>query len=146
MTGFDADDLTRLRVVLARIARALDRQTRGDQLTRTQASALATIARRGPIRISEVAEIEGVHPTMLSRIIGKLEATGLLRRSADPADGRVAHVETTPAGTALHLRLRAERTDLLNRQLAAMPQDQAARLLAALPALESLARQLVEEP
>lgn len=146
MAGFDAEDLARLRIVLARIARALDRQTRGDQLTRTQASALATIARRGPIRISELAEIEGVHPTMLSRVVGKLEAAGLLQRSADPADGRVAIVAATAAGIALHLRLRAERTDLLARHLAAIPRDQAARLLSALPALESLARHLVDDP
>jgi DNA-binding MarR family transcriptional regulator len=146
VAGFDAEDLARLRIALARITRALDRRTRGDQLTRTQASALATIVRRGPIRISEVGEIEGLHPTMLSRVVGKLEAAGLLRRTADPADGRVAHVAATTAGTELHLRLRAERTELLARHLAAMPQDQAARLLAALPALEELAGHLVDEP
>jgi len=140
---FDADDLARLRIALARIARSLDRRTRGDELTRTQASALATITRRGPIRISEVAEIEGVNPTMLSRIVGKLEDAGLLRRTPDPDDGRAARVEATPAGAAETLRLRAERTELLARHLASMPPDEAGRLLVALPALESLAQHLM---
>jgi len=140
--AFDGDELARLRIALATIARALDRQTRGDLLTRTQASALATIARSGPIRISRLAEIEGVNPTMLSRIVAKLEIGGLLERRADPADGRVARVEVTAAGAELHERLRTERTLLLRRQLAAMPADQAGHLLAALPSLESLARQL----
>jgi len=139
---FDADDLARLRIALARIARALDRQTRGDELTRTQASALATITRRGPMRISEVAEIEGVNPTMLSRIVAKLEDAGLLRRTQDPDDGRAARVEATAAGAAETLRLRTERTELLARQLGEMPQDEAHRLLLALPALESLAHHL----
>ncbi|WP_214407501.1 MarR family winged helix-turn-helix transcriptional regulator [Pseudonocardia lacus] len=139
---FDADDLARLRIALARIARALDRQTRGEELTRTQASALATIARLGPVRISEVAEIEGVNPTMLSRIVAKLEDAGLLRRTQDPDDGRAARVEATAAGAAEAARLRTERTELLARHLAAMPPDEAGRLLLALPALESLAHHL----
>lgn len=141
---FDADDVARLRVALARIARQLDRQSRDDVLTRTQVSALATVARLGPMRISELAEIEGVNPTMLSRIVGKLEDAGLLRRRPDPTDGRAARVEVTDAGADLHERLRAERTRLLAGRLAALPDAHAAELLAALPALESLARQLVE--
>jgi DNA-binding MarR family transcriptional regulator len=146
VTGFDDDELARLRIALARITRALDRQTRGDLLTRTQFSALATIARRGPIRISEVAELEGVNPTMLSRIVGKLEDAGLVRRSPDPADGRVAHVEATAEGAELHTRLRVERTRLLAEQLAAMPPEETAELLTALPALESLAENLAGNP
>jgi DNA-binding MarR family transcriptional regulator len=142
VTAFDDEELARLRVALARITRSLDRRTRGDLLTRTQFSALATIARRGPVRVSEVAELEGVNPTMLSRILGKLEDAGLVRRSPDPADGRVSHVRVTDAGAELHRRLRAERTKLLAAQLAVMPQERGAALLAALPALESLAEHL----
>jgi DNA-binding MarR family transcriptional regulator len=141
---FDDEELARLRVVLARITRSLDRQTRGDLLTRTQFSALATIARRGPMRVSEVAEIEGVNPTMLSRILGKLEDAGLVRRSPDPSDGRVSHVAATDAGAELHQRLRAERTKLLAAQLAVIPDERGAALLAALPALESLAEHLAD--
>jgi DNA-binding MarR family transcriptional regulator len=144
VSAFDDEELGRLRVALARITRALDRQTRGDLLTRTQFSALATIARRGPVRVSEVAELEGVNPTMLSRILGKLEDAGLVRRSPDPSDGRVSLVEATDAGTELHQRLRAQRTTLLAEQLAAMPQAGAAALLTALPALESLAEHLAD--
>jgi DNA-binding MarR family transcriptional regulator len=143
---FDAEDVARLRVVLARIARTLDRQSRGDTLTRTQASVLATTARRGPLRISELAEIEGVNPTMLSRIVGKLEEAGLLRRLPDPVDGRAALVEVSDAGAAEHQRHRAERTQLLTARITAMPDERAAELLAALPALESLAEQLVPRP
>jgi DNA-binding MarR family transcriptional regulator len=139
---FDAEDVTRLRIALGRVSRFLDRQSRGDRLTRTQTSALATVMRLGPIRISELAEIEGVNPTMLSRIVAKLEDAGLLRRLADPADGRVVRVEVTDAGRAEQLRLRAERSELLAARLAALPRERAAELLAALPALESLADEL----
>jgi DNA-binding MarR family transcriptional regulator len=140
--AFDADDVARLRITLGRISRFLDRQSRGDQLTRTQASVLASVMRLGPVRLSDLADIEGVNPTMLSRIVGKLEDAGLFRRLPDPADGRAVLVEVTDAGRIEQLRLRAERSELLSARLAALPPARAAELLAALPALESLADEL----
>lgn len=140
---FDAEHVARLRVALARISRELDRQSRGDALTRTQASVLGTVARLGPVRITELADIEGVNPTMLSRIVGKLEDAGLLHRGADPDDRRCALVEATEAGQILHLRLRSERTRLLTRRLAAIPEQESRRLLDALPALEALTETMV---
>ena len=140
----DAEDVARLRIALARIARVLDRQSRGHVLTGTQASVLAAAARRGPVRISELAEIEGINPTMLSRIVAKLEEAGLLHRHADPDDRRVALVEPTAEGRALQQRLRDERTRLLAEHLAGLPQEHAAGLLTALPAIEALADALID--
>lgn len=137
---FDADDVARLRIALARVSRQLDRHSRGGSLSTTQASVLASTAKHGPVRISDLAEFEGVNPTMLSRIVAKLEDAGLLRRRPDPDDGRAALVETTEAGLTLHRTLRDERTRLLTDRLAAMPADRATQLLAALPALEALAQ------
>jgi DNA-binding MarR family transcriptional regulator len=142
----EAEDVARLRVALGRISRVLDRQTRGLELTRTQASVLATVARQGPLRLSELAECEGVNPTMLSRIVAKLERAGLLLRSPDPADGRAARVELTAEGTELNRRQRAERTHLLTARLTALPGARAAELLAALPAMEALAEELARHP
>ncbi len=139
----DAEAVARLRVALTRIARVLDRQSRGHELTRTQASVLATAARRGPVRITELAEIEGVNPTMLSRIVAKLEEAGLLQRRADPDDRRAALVKATAEGRALHHRLREERTRLLAEHLTELSDGHAAALLAALPAIEALADALV---
>ena len=142
--GFDGEDVARLRIALGRISRLLDRQSRGRELTRTQSSVLATVGRGGPLRLSELAETEGLNPTMLSRIVGKLEQAGLLHRSPDPDDGRAARVELTTEGNELNRRQRAERTQLLTDRLAALPGARATELLAALPALESLAYELAE--
>lgn len=140
------EDIARLRIALARIARALDRQSRGQTLTGTQASVLATAARLGPVRITELADVEGINPTMLSRIVGKLEDAGLLHRRADPEDRRAALVEPTEAGREVQRRAREERTRLLAERLAALPDDHAAGLLAALPHLEALASALLTAP
>lgn len=139
---FDGDDITRLRIALGRISRFLDRRSRGDRFTRTETSVLASVVRLGPLRLSELADVEGVNPTMLSRIVGKLEEQGLLLRRPDPADGRAALVEVTEAGAAEQQRLRAERSELLTARLAALPGVRAAELLTALPALEALADEL----
>ena len=122
----------------------LDRQSRGHVLTGTQASVLATAARLGPVRITDLAEVEGINPTMLSRIVGKLEDAGLLHRRADPDDRRAALVEPTEAGRELQRHVREERTRLLAERLGALPADHADGLLAALPHLEALAAALAQ--
>ena len=70
---------------------------------------------------------------------GKLEAAGLLLRSPGTDDRRAVVVAITPTGTRLHTRLRRQRTRLFTDRLAAMPTDEAAALLGAIPALETLA-------
>jgi DNA-binding MarR family transcriptional regulator len=142
MNQFSGEDVDRLRIALARIARLVDRQVSGDGMTRTQLSVLGTIARLGPLGISELADIEGLNPTMLSRVLGKLEADGLVVRSAAEADRRAVRVQTTPAGRSLQQRLRRQRSQLLAERLTGLGQGQAEQLLTALPALETLADQL----
>jgi DNA-binding MarR family transcriptional regulator len=138
-TPFANEDVVRLRGALARIARSIDRQVSGDGLTRTQLSVLGTVARKGSIGVGELADVEGLNPTMLSRMVGKLEASGLLSRVPDARDGRVVIVQITEAGAALQERLRAERTQLFVDRLAELPDDLAAQLVATLPAIEALA-------
>ncbi|CAM3024699.1 MarR family winged helix-turn-helix transcriptional regulator [Prescottella defluvii] len=139
---FDEDEVSRLRVALGRISRQVDRQTSGGELTKTQFSILTTAVRRGPIRASEMAEIETLNPTMLSRMIGKMEAAGLLMRSADPDDGRAVVVAATPEGIALHTALRDKRTQVFAEYLAQLPETDTRDLLHALPALEALGERM----
>ncbi|WP_430335268.1 MarR family winged helix-turn-helix transcriptional regulator [Rhodococcus sp. ACT016] len=141
---FDDDEVSRLRVALGRISRQVDRQTSGGELTKTQFSILTTAVRRGPIRASEMAEIETLNPTMLSRMIGKMESAGLLVRSAHPDDGRAVVVAATAEGIALHTRLRDKRSRLFAEYLTRLPETKTQDLLDALPALEALADQMCQ--
>ena len=79
---------------------------------------------------------------MLSRIIGKLEAAGLVARLADSGDGRVVHVAATKKGRDLVTRIRSERSDALNVALEGLSDDEQQKLMAALPVLESLVETL----
>ena len=140
--GFDDDDVARLRIALARIARVVDRASGQGELTRTQLSVLGTVARLESVPIAELADIEGLNPTMLSRTVGKLEADGLVARQPSVEDRRSIQVTVTPAGRALHLKQRRIRTQLFRERLAELPAGRAGELLSALPALEALAEQM----
>jgi DNA-binding MarR family transcriptional regulator len=143
---FANEDVVRLRSALAGIARSIARQVSGGGLTATQLSVLGTVARRGHIGASELADVEGLNPTMLSRMVGKLEASGLLSRASDARDGRAVVVGVTEAGVALQERLRAERTQLFTDKLAELPDDLATQLIAGLPAIEALAELMRRKP
>jgi DNA-binding MarR family transcriptional regulator len=133
------EDVNRLRISLGRISRLVDRQVGGDGLTRTQLSVLGTVARTKSVGISELAEIEGLNPTMLSRLVGKLEVAGLVQRTPGADDRRAVIVEITATGARLHARLLRQRTRLFADRLSELPPGRAEALLEAIPALESLA-------
>ena len=140
MTHIDADDVARLRAAIGRLSRQLNASVADNGYSPSQLSVLGTVARRGPIGIGELAELEGVNPTMLSRIVTKLSDTGLIERITDPDDGRAGVVQTTAAGRKLHARVQEQRSKAIAARLQNMPESQAAQLLAALPALEALAK------
>jgi DNA-binding MarR family transcriptional regulator len=133
-----SDVPARLRAVVGKLSRRLDATARGSGLTSSQLSALGVVARSGPLRLSELADIEHMNPTMLSRIVGALVDEGLLRRKPDPDDRRAGLVEVTALGRRTHDRLRAERGKALADGLAAMAEPDRALVESALPALEAL--------
>ena len=138
----DADTVIRLRRVVLSLARRLNAASVGEGLTPTQASVLSIVAFRGQLGLAELTEIEGLNPTMLSRVVGRLDAFGLIRRLRDPDDFRAARVEVTPEGTRAFERISAQRAEIISECVAELPPDQEAALIAALPALEKLSESL----
>jgi len=138
----DDETVIRLRRVILRLARQLNAASVGEGLTPTQASVLGIVTNRGPLGLTELTEIEGLNPTMLSRVVGKLDSFGLIRRLRDPEDFRAARVEVTPEGEQVYQRIAAQRAAILSERVAGLPPDQEATLVAALPALENLAEDL----
>jgi DNA-binding MarR family transcriptional regulator len=132
----------RLRVVIGRLSRRLRPTVAGSGLTPSQTSVLFTIVRLGPLGLSEVAEIESLNPTMLSRITAQLCDAGLISREASPGDRRAALVRATPAGRRMRERIHRERTAALGAHVEALEEEQREALWEALPVLEELAEQL----
>ena len=61
-------------------------------------SLLQVIAGRDGIRPSEIADLQLVHPSLVTRQVRELEDAGYVQVSGDPADGRSWLVALTPAG------------------------------------------------
>ena len=95
-------------------------------------NALRLIAREGPLPVNEVARRMGVDQSTASRQIRPLEDGGLVARTADEADRRVAWLEATSDGRALLDRVHGLRRDDIEFVLGEWPardRAQLARLL-----------------
>lgn len=136
------EDGARLRAAIGKLSRRLRPTVAGSGLTPSQTSVLFTIVRFGPLRLSELAEIESVNPTMLSRIAAQLCEDGLIRREVDPNDRRAAFVRATAAGRRMRERIQRERAQALSAHVEALDERRREALWAALPVLEELAERL----
>jgi DNA-binding MarR family transcriptional regulator len=135
----DDDGAIRLRRVIGKLARQLNSSSTGAGLTPSQASVLGLIVARGPLSLAELGDLEGLNPTMLSRVISKLHAMDLIHRIPDPADLRSASVASTAAGEQVDRRIKARRAAAVARCLELLATEQVQSLTEALPALEALA-------
>ncbi|MHB8671538.1 MAG: MarR family winged helix-turn-helix transcriptional regulator [Acidimicrobiales bacterium] len=133
----DAALAARLRLAVMRLARRLRQESTGD-VTASQISALATLDRQGPMSLGELSTAERVQPPSMTRIVGGLEQLGLVLRTPDAHDRRVAHVALTPEGSRLVLRSSRRKDAYLAARLRELEPDDRNLLAAAAPLLERL--------
>jgi DNA-binding MarR family transcriptional regulator len=110
----------------------------------TSLSALATLDRIGPRRITDLAASEGVAQPSVTAMVTTLERAGLVERRRDPADKRVVMVAITEAGSAYVRARRQAGAHAFSEALDKLSPDEAATLAAAIPAIEHL-RAVVNE-
>jgi DNA-binding MarR family transcriptional regulator len=127
----------RLALVVGRLNRRLTMAPGG--LSHGLLTALSTVRKRGPLRLAELAAIEGVSPPGATRIVSELESRGLVERSVDPDDGRAFRIEITAAGEEAILEARAARSTVIAERLEALDGEDLAAIEAALDALERAA-------
>ncbi|MBD2892716.1 MarR family winged helix-turn-helix transcriptional regulator [Actinomadura nitritigenes] len=107
-------------------------------LSMTTVSTLATLERRGPCRVTELAALEGVTQPAMTQLVSRLEREGLAERRALAGDRRVVAVHLTDAGRADLARRRAGQAKRLAELLAGLPSSDREAIAAALPALDRL--------
>jgi DNA-binding MarR family transcriptional regulator len=134
-TTSQADLAVRLRLVIVRTARRL-RQEAGEELSPSQAAALATIDRHGPLTPSELAVRERIQRPTATRLIARLEEAGFVDRTPDPQDRRSCVVSLTPPGRELVARVRTRKDAYLSRRLRDLDADERATLDRAAAILE----------
>ena len=132
----------RLRVAVGRMSRRLRPTAAAGHMSATEVDMLIVAERHGPARMSDFAAFCGLNPTMVSRMVPKLEEAGLLHRMPDPYDKRASRVEATKKGCKLLERVRSERDDVLAKLLKELDEAERDAIAAALPALEKLSERL----
>jgi DNA-binding MarR family transcriptional regulator len=105
-----------------------------------QLRVLTIIAGNRHTNMSRLAEALAVVPSSASRLCDRLEATGLLRRVADPRDRREVRLLLTPASRRLLADLRERRRAALAEVLERIPAGEQQNLLRALQSFEAAAR------
>src|SRR5687768_10855662 len=127
----------RLRLAVTRTARRL-RQEAGGGLSPTLAAALATVERHGPLTPSELADRERVRRPTATKLLARLEAEGLVARTADPQDRRSSLIAVTAEGRALLRGIRTRKDAFLAQRLRALSAEDRATLERASELLEQL--------
>ena len=82
---------------------------------------LFPLRNQGPMRVTDLAEIKDADPSTISRQAAQLVKAGLVRREADPADGRASRLAVTPEGLAACLQLHEARNALISNALRDWP-------------------------
>ena len=140
----EPDVNARLRGVVNRLARQFNASATHEGLTPTQASVLGLIAFAQSISITDIAAQERLNPTMVSRVVSRLDELGLIVRQQSPADLRVAVVSLTPLGRETHERVKEQKGRVIADGLEQLDEHDRQSILAALPALETLSGRLTK--
>ena len=100
-------------------------------------SLLQAVASRDAIRPSEIADLQHVHRSLVTRQVRDLEDKGYAQVTADPADGRSCLVTLTPAGADEMARLRQVGVDRFATFVAGWEPEEVRTLTALLEKLQS---------
>lgn len=139
--GAASDELAQvLSALFGRLHRQIPRE-----VSLTASSTMGRLADLGPLRVTALAEMQGVtQPSMTSLVIA-LEKAGSVHRRSDPDDGRAILVELTDRGRAEVASRRRRQGEYVAAHIAALPADQRQKLSAAVPALRMLEASMTEE-
>jgi DNA-binding MarR family transcriptional regulator len=131
---------TLLRDAIIRLNRRVRQARPVGDLTIAQLSALTSLELAGALSPRELADVERVRPPTMTKIIGKLEESGLVRRTPHPTDGRQVIIAPTERGRAVYAQFQQARDTWLARHLVELTPDERETLRRAAEILQKVAR------
>lgn len=114
-------------------------------LSPPQLRVLVMVGTRGPMSLRAVAHELDVHPSNATRTCDRLVRTGLLSRTEDEADRRVARLTLTESGRQLVEAMMGRRRAAIEEILLAMPESRRRGLAPGLDAFAAAAGETAEE-
>jgi MarR family transcriptional regulator for hemolysin len=106
---FDNENTSFLILDIARLLRAeFERKVASACLgvTPSEARTLAHVARHGPLRQRDLADLTGLGAMSITTCLDRLESAGLVRRECDPSDRRAKLVSASAEATPLLMQLK----------------------------------------
>jgi DNA-binding MarR family transcriptional regulator len=88
------------------LRKAFDRHACGFGVTRAQWKVLFKLSRQPGMRQNELADLLEVEPITLSRIVDRLQESGLVERVSDPTDRRAWRLHVTAKAEPLVAKLK----------------------------------------
>lgn len=127
-----------LRPMLPRLYHLSRRRIPGWDLTASQSSVMSTLVDRGPLRMGELAALEGVQLPSATSVVNGLVKLGLVERRADPADRRAVVIDLTGKGRRQVDELVERRNHSFALLLERLPEEDRRLLRDAVPAVTRL--------
>ena len=127
-----------LRPMLPRLYHLSRRRIPGWDLTASQSSVMSTLVDRGPMRMGELAALEGVQLPSATSVVNGLVKLDLVERRADPADRRAVVIDLTRKGREQVDQLVERRNQSFALLLERLPEQDRKLLQDALPAVVRL--------
>jgi len=125
-------------LLLRRMRSAAPSET--NELSWTQRSVIARLAREGPATTAELARAEGVKPQSMGTAIAGLEALGMIERKPHATDGRQVNIALTASGTAMRKVAKDAKRTWLSQAIAQLDKQDQATLFAAAEIIQRLVR------
>jgi len=132
-------------LVRRRLRRSAGRPFPLSALTDSQAELVRTVRRNPGISVAAAAAELGLVANTVSTLVGQLTERGLLQRTPDASDRRVARLTLTEPAREQVEAWRDRRTALVSGVLDDLTPDERDALVAALPVLTGLAERLHPE-
>ena len=130
--------IVELAQAVGQLVRRFKAASNSDDLSLSEISVLARLAKHGPAITADLARELGMRPQSMRPIVATLEKESLIARKPHPTDGRQVHLLLTKAGAAKHRTLRAARRHWLSTAVAKLPQNDRQTLLAAGPIINRM--------
>lgn len=127
-----------LRPMLPRLYHLSRRRLPGWDLTASQSSTMTTLVDRGPLRMGELAALEGVQLPSATSVVNGLVKLDLVERRADPADRRAVVIDLTEKGRKQVQELVTRRNQAFALLLERLPEADRRLLESAVPAIGRL--------
>lgn len=131
--------VTELTQAVGLLLRRLRATAASQELSWTEASVMARLAKDGPATAADLARAEGIKPQSMGATVAALEERGIVERKPHPTDGRQVNIQLTPHGVAMRKNAKDAKRTWLAQAIAQLDEEERETLFAAGEIIKRLA-------